>query len=221
MTQELAPLARTLSLPYYDDALPAHDQFHAKRVRDVALRLADTGDRPVDREVLAAAAWLHDIGRPRERSGEIDDHDEWATAEAERLLTAKSVSTDRIEAIKHCLRTHSIRSSSPEPETLEAKLLFDADKLDAAGARGLVRLACIVGERSGRMGEKYAIIDDASGAGLPASETPDIALLREWAQERLDMLYTAPGQRLGRTRREFMDDFFTQFAAETGVTGER
>ncbi|GCF15518.1 hypothetical protein Harman_34530 [Haloarcula mannanilytica] len=113
MTQELVPLARTLSLPYYENALPAHDQFHAKRVRDVALRLADTCDRPVDRGVLAAAAWLHDIGRPRERSGEIDDHDEWATAEAAGLLTAESVPTDRIEAIKHCIRTHSIRSSSP------------------------------------------------------------------------------------------------------------
>jgi len=221
MTQELGSLARTLALPYYEDALPAHDQFHAKRVRDVAHRLGNRCGETVDRAVLAAAAWLHDIGRPRERSGEIDDHDEWATAEAARLLTAESVSNDRIEAIKHCIRTHSIRSSSPEPETLEAKLLFDADKLDAAGARGLVRLACIVGERSGRMGEKYAVIDDASGAELPSSDAPDIALLREWAQERLDMLYTAPGQRLGRTRREFMDDFFTQFAAETRITGER
>ncbi|GCF15517.1 hypothetical protein Harman_34520 [Haloarcula mannanilytica] len=82
-------------------------------------------------------------------------------------------------------------------------------------------MACIVGERSGRTGEKYAIIDDAAGAELPSSDVPDIELLREWARERLDRLYTPPGQRLGRTRREFMDDFFTQFAAETGVTGDR
>ncbi|KOX91804.1 metal-dependent phosphohydrolase [Haloarcula rubripromontorii] len=221
MTQELGPLARTLSVPYYEDALPAHDQFHAKRVRDIALRLAGDCDGSVDRDVLAASAWLHDIGRPRERAGAIDDHDEWATAEAAQLLTAEGVESDRISRLKHCIRAHSIRASSPEPETLEAKLLFDADKLDAAGARGLIRLACIVGERSGRTDEKYAVIDDASATDLETSDYPDIGLLRNWAQERVDMLYTHPGRRLGRRRREFMDEFFTQFAGEIGVTGER
>ncbi|MFU1781391.1 HD domain-containing protein [Haloarcula japonica] len=220
MTQELGPLARTLSLPYYEDALPAHDQFHAKRVRDVALRLAGHCDGSVDRDVLAASAWLHDIGRPLERTGEIDDHDEWATAEAAQLLAAEGVEPDRVDRIKHCIRAHSIRTSSPEPKTLEAKLLFDADKLDAAGARGLVRLACIVGERSGRTGEKYAVIDDTSATVLEPSESPDIELLQDWAQERLDTLYTQPGRHLGRTRQEFMDEFFTRFAGETGVTGE-
>ncbi|KAA9406906.1 HD domain-containing protein [Haloarcula sp. CBA1131] len=220
MTLELGPLTRTLSVPYYEDALPAHDQFHAKRVRDVALRLAGHCDGSVDRDVLAASAWLHDIGRPRERAGEIDDHDEWATAEAAQLLAAEDVKPDRIDRVKHCIRAHSIRASSPEPRTLEAKLLFDADKLDAAGARGLVRLACIVGERSGRTGKKYAVIDDTSDTDLESSDHPDITLLREWARERLDMLYTHPGRRLGRTRREFMDEFFTRFDGEIGGTRE-
>ncbi|AAV46140.1 metal-dependent phosphohydrolase [Haloarcula marismortui ATCC 43049] len=220
MTQELGPLARTLSMPYYDDALPAHDQFHAKRVRDIALRLAGDCNGSVDRDVLAASAWLHDIGRPRERAGEIDDHDDWATAEAAQLLAAEGVKPDRIGRIKHCIQAHSIRTSSPEPRTLEAKLLFDADKLDAAGARGLVRLACIVGERSGRTGEKYAVIDDTSATDLGTSNSPDIELLRDWAQERLDTLYTQPGRRLGQTRREFMDEFFTHFAGEIGASGE-
>lgn len=159
MGQELGPLSRKLSLPYYEDALPAHDSYHAKRVRDVSLQLATKLGNGVDRNVLSAAAWLHDIGRPLERSGAIDDHDEWAAAETEELLESEGVTGDRIDAIKHCIRAHSIRSSSPEPETPEAKLLFDADKLDATGAVGIVRLACIVGERSGRAGEPYAVID--------------------------------------------------------------
>ena len=88
------------------------------------------------------AAWFHDIGRPLERVGEIDNHDDWAANEATSLLADEAVTTDRITAIEHCLRAHSIRANSPEPETIEAKLLFDADKLDATGAVGLVRLAC-------------------------------------------------------------------------------
>ncbi|RYJ08440.1 HD domain-containing protein [Halogeometricum borinquense] len=221
MPQELGPLARELSLSYYEDALPAHDRFHANRVRDVAIRLANECENNVDRDVLSAAAWLHDIGRPRERVGKIDNHDEWGTAEAAALLADEGVPTDHIAAIKHCIRTHSIRSSSPEPETIEAKLLFDADKLDAAGARGLIRMACIVGERSGRAGEKYAVIDDSTASGMASPDSPDVSLLREWAEERLDRLYTSPGRRLGESRRRFMDEFFTQFTGEIGVAGEK
>lgn len=221
MAQELGPLARELSLPYYEDALPAHDRFHANRVRNLSLRLADECRRTVDRDVLSAAAWLHDIGRPRERSGEIENHDEWAAGEAEDLLATEAVTPDQIDAVKHCIRTHSIRSSSPEPETPEAQLLFDADKLEATGARGIVRLACIVGERSGRAGEKYAVIDDSSAFGTAPSDRPDITLLRNWARERLDMLYTSPGRRLGKSRWSFMDEFFAQFDSEIGGGGER
>lgn len=75
MPSGVGPLARELSVPYYADAFPAHDIFHAKRVRDVSLRLADQHPDSVDRDVLAAAAWLHDIGRPLERVGEIENHD--------------------------------------------------------------------------------------------------------------------------------------------------
>jgi uncharacterized protein len=220
MPAGLGPLARELSRPYYTDALPAHDIFHAKRVRDVSLRLADRHSRSVDRDVLAAAAWFHDIGRPLERVGDIDDHDDWAASEAARLLGPEDVDTDRVAALEHCLRAHSIRTSSPEPASLEAALLFDADKLDAAGAVGIVRLACLVGERSGRSGTQYAVLDDASTLGGEPPEVPDLDLIREWTRERLDSLYTDPGRRLGASRWAFMERFFDQFARETGAGSE-
>jgi uncharacterized protein len=175
----------------------------------------------VDRDVLSAGAWFHDIGRPLERSGEIDDHDEWATKEAEELLKAEEVPPDRIKPIKHCIRAHSIRSSSPNPETLEAELLFDADKLDATGAVGITRMACIIGERSGRADEQYAVIDDLSIPRVATSDLQDVSLLREWAKERLEKLYTTPAHRLGRSRWKFMEEFFKQFTSEIGVEGER
>jgi uncharacterized protein len=221
MTQEVGSRARELSLPYYDDALPAHDQFHAKRVRDLALRLANESEQTVERDVLEAAAWLHDIGRPPERVGEIEHQGEWGARKAATLLESESVPVDQREAIQHCIRTHSIRASSPEPVTIEAKLLFDADKLEAAGARGLIRLACIVGERSGRAGEQYAIIDDTSVSEMASAKLPDITLLEEWTRERLDRLYTQPGRRLGESRWQFIEEFFTQFEREIGVDGAR
>jgi len=183
-------------------------------VRDLSLRLADQHPESVDRDVLAAATWFHDIGRPLERVGRIEDHDEWAANEVTTLLQAEDVATDRISAIEHCLRAHSIRASSPEPATVEARLLFDADKLDATGAVGLVRLACIVGERSGRTGNQYAIIDDASTLDGDSPDVPDIGLLREWARERIDALYTDPGRRLGEARWDAMENFLDQFTRE-------
>ena len=220
MPQELGPLARRLSVPYYEAALPAHDIFHANRVRTLGIRLADDLDSSVDRDVLSAATWFHDIGRPLERTGEIADHDEWATAEAADLLRTESVDAGRIEAVQHCIRSHSIRTSSPKPETPAAKLLFDADKLDAIGAVGLVRLACIVGERSGRAGEAYTVLDESSIPEVDTSDRPDVSLLQEWAAERLDRLYTGPGRRLGASRWDFLERFFEQFYGELGVDGE-
>jgi uncharacterized protein len=220
MSNDLGPLARTLAKPYYERALPAHDRFHANRVRDLAIQLANECEQPVDRDVLSAAAWLHDIGRPLERVGDIDDHDSWAASEVEDLLESEGVGAERIEAIQDCIRSHSIRASSPAPETIEAKLLFDADKLDAVGARGIVRLACIVGERSGRTGERFAVIEDESRTAMEPSDLPDVSVLQKWAAERLETLYTDAGRRLGESRMSFMDTFFQQFTGEIGGNGE-
>lgn len=216
---ELGSLARTLAVPYYDDALPAHDEFHANRVRDVALRLAADVDQYVETGVLAAAAWLHDIGRPRERTDDIDDHAMWATREAGELLAAEEVPEADIEAIQHCIRTHSIRASSPNAETIEAKLLFDADKLDATGAVGVTRLACIIGERSGRSDERHAVIDDFTANRAVTADQDDVSVLRKWADERLEALHTEPAQELGASRSEYMDEFLARFHDEIGAEG--
>lgn len=221
MSPDLSSRARALALPYYEDALPAHDEFHANRVRDLALRLAADVDSPVDEDLLAAAAWLHDIGRPLERTGEIDDHGRWAAREVADLLGREGVGEERRTAVQHCLRTHSIRSSSPDPESIEAKLLFDADKLDAVGAVGIVCLAGIVGERSGRSGKQYAVLDDATATRKVTTDQRDVSILREWASERLDTLHTEPARRLGAARWEYMSDFFERFADEIGPEATR
>lgn len=58
------------------------------------------------------------------------------------------------------------------------------------------------------------MIDDTATLDNESSELPDLELVREWARERLDALYTEPGQRLGESRWEFMQQFFDQFSRE-------
>ena len=122
---------------------PSHDFEHVKRVVELCelIRRKEGGDP----EILRAASWLHDIGRrAEERSGE--DHAEVSAEIAEDLLPRVGFPSDKLEEVTHTIRAHRF-SSGPEPRTLEAKILQDADNLDALGAVGIARCFCVVGER--------------------------------------------------------------------------
>ena len=218
MPEDLDSVARTLSLPYYDNALPAHDQLHAKRVSGVANQLANEIDETIDRRILSAAAWLHDIGRPYETIGEIEDHVQWGANEARDLLKDEGIPTEKIDAIHHCIEAHGVRSSSPDPNTLEAQLLFDADKLDAIGAVGILRMASILGERSAQSSDNIGTITNSEVTDGDTDGGLDVSSMRARAKRRLNVLYTEPGHRLGNSRWEFFEEFISQFNTEIGLS---
>ncbi|SDG41713.1 hypothetical protein SAMN05216218_1364 [Halorientalis regularis] len=68
---------------------------HATRVRAVAYQVATQHPATVDQELLAAAAWCHDIGRSRERGGKVNDPGDLAVSNAIRLLNAKDVPAEQ------------------------------------------------------------------------------------------------------------------------------
>jgi len=115
----------------------AHDKEHIYRVLYNALEIAKS-ERNVDYDVLMASCLLHDISR-----GEQFDNPEicHATAGGEKafhFLTRNGFSIDFAEKVKHCIQTHRFRKNN-EPQSTEAKILFDADKLDVTGAIGIAR----------------------------------------------------------------------------------
>lgn len=57
---------------------------------------------------------------------------------AERFLLENGFPPEYTRQVGRCVRTHRFRSFG-QPEAIEEKILFDADKLDAAGATGIVR----------------------------------------------------------------------------------
>ncbi len=136
---------RSIARSYFDDRVsPAHDWHHVERVASLARRLAaDRSD--VDEGVLEFAVLLHDIGRPKEDDGEIDDHAAWGAREARRILEEFAIDDERIDAVCHCVRAHRY-SNDVEPTTPEARLLSDADSLDALGAVGVARAFSYGGE---------------------------------------------------------------------------
>ena len=90
--------------------------------------------------VIKIAALLHDVGRYLKKDDLVKNHAEISAEIAENFIMKNNfnIAIKYVENILHCIRAHSF-SNELEPETLEAKILSDADKLDALGAIGLYR----------------------------------------------------------------------------------
>lgn len=119
---------------YGEDSV--HGWEHALRVEGLAARIAE--DEPgADEGVVGLGAVLHDIGRKKEKEGEIQDHAVWGGKETRRLLTRYGYD-EVIDEVTHCVEAHRY-STEPEPRTTEACVVADADDLDAVGAVGIAR----------------------------------------------------------------------------------
>jgi uncharacterized protein len=121
---------------WYQDSDPVHDFHHVMRVYHMAEVLAEK--EGADIEIVRAAALLHDA---ESASGDTDiriDHHEAAAIFAGKVLAEEGWEEDRIKAVQYCILTHRFRDNR-QPKTIEAKVLFDADKLDAIGAIGAAR----------------------------------------------------------------------------------
>ncbi|PIU68183.1 hypothetical protein COS81_04905 [candidate division WWE3 bacterium CG06_land_8_20_14_3_00_42_16] len=120
-------------------------------IYNMCLHLAKD-ESEVDLDILKTSALLHDIARAKEDkddSGNID-HAILGAEMAENILKDFGYSNDKIEAVKHCIITHRFRSGN-EPKIKEAKILFDADKLDVIGSIGIARSFMIAGQYGEKM----------------------------------------------------------------------
>ena len=115
------------------------------RVYNLCVKLAE-GLPDVDFEVLEFAALLHDIGGQKEiqdKTGKTD-HALVGAEMAAPILKEFGFSAEKINNIQDCIISHRYKTEN-QHETIEAKILFDADKLDAIGAIGVARAFVWVG----------------------------------------------------------------------------
>ena len=116
----------------------AHGFPHVVRVRRLAWDIVGGEGLEVDKEVLDLAVFLHDVGR---RLGE--PHALYSAYVAEGFLARNGLKTDKIELVLNAILYHSYsfsRSRGIKPFSVEAKVLSDADKLDALGVVGFLRV---------------------------------------------------------------------------------
>ena len=127
----------------------SHGFDHVERVLALALRLgAESG---ADARVLALAALLHDVGRAEEdRSGGAICHAAAGAALAREILRRHGADAALVRRVAECVRRHRYRGAA-RPASREAKLLYDADKLDSLGAVGVGRAFLFAGEVGARL----------------------------------------------------------------------
>ncbi len=110
-----------------------HDKEHVYRVLNFSLYIAEN-EQNVDYDVLIAAALLHDIGR----DGLKKKHNVVGAEMAKEFLRKTDFPTEKIDSVYHAVLYHSNHCYGKQ-HTLEAKILYDADKLDAVGVMGIAR----------------------------------------------------------------------------------
>jgi uncharacterized protein len=116
-----------------------HGFDHVERVFRLSISIGEKLN--ADMKILKIAVLLHDIGRIQEKEDiKKRNHAEISAELAKNFLDSKryNLTQNEIDKITHCIQAHSY-SNELAPETLEAKILSDADKLDALGAIGLYR----------------------------------------------------------------------------------
>ena len=169
---------------FVQDALSAsgsHGFDHVMRVT----RLCELIGRSeqADMDILVPAALLHDIARPHEEK-DGTPHEEEGAKIAGKFLISVGYDPALIVPITNAIRTHRYRSDN-KPENLEAKILADADKLDAMGATGIARTFMQAGERGGAMQDSLDHIHDKL---LKLNTHLHTDTAREIGRERHDIL---------------------------------
>lgn len=201
----------------------SHDFEHTMRVYGLAQRIAATIEG-VDLEVLGLATLLHDIARVLEdtdKTGSVD-HAILGAEMASEILKTLDFPEEVINKVIHCIQTHRFRGNKL-PESIEAKILSDADKLDAIGAIGVGRAFMIAGEYGEPLyktfdHEQYSTNILNNGRIKEFKEhSPNIEF--EMKLKYIpDRLYTEEAKRIAKERVEFMEDFFERLEKE--IKGE-
>ncbi|MCD1294708.1 metal-dependent phosphohydrolase [Methanocella sp. CWC-04] len=183
---------------------PSHDFSHVERVYRLAERIAT--EEGADLFIVRMAALLHDIGRAEEKRAncrEEDIHDELSVKLSKPFLDDLGLDDMTKDAIIHAIATHRHRRGG-SPQTLEARCLFDADKLDSLGAVGIARSYLWLGEHGRSVyypDEEWIHID-------PKNNSPEIdSTQREWhikLRHLKDKMYTDTGKAIAVERHERM-----------------
>ena len=195
----------------------AHDKEHIYRVLYAALDIAQS-EPAADADILIAACLLHDIGRAEQFENPALCHAQVGAEKAKRFLLENGFDEAFASAVSHCISAHRFRGDNP-PQSLEAKILFDADKLDATGTLGIART---LQYKSSFSEPLYSL--DENGFVLDGSADEAPSFFQEY-KFKLEKLYsrflTERGRQLALERQAAAVDFYNAMLSETKPAYEK
>ncbi|ASJ95164.1 MULTISPECIES: HD domain-containing protein [Shewanella] len=186
----------------------AHDLQHVARVVKTAKRLC--ASESACAEVVVPAAWLHDCVALAKDDPQRHLCSTLAADKAIAFLTEVGYPEQYLAAIHHAILAHSY-SAGIAPETLEAKIVQDADRLDALGAIGVVR--CLqVGTSLGRA--LYHSQDPFCHSRVVDDSRYTLDHFKQKLFTLADTMQTASAKEEAERRTRVMQDFLAQLAEE-------
>ena len=194
----------------------AHDKDHVYRVIYVALDIARF-EKAVDYDVLLCSCLLHDIGREEQFRDPSLCHAEVGSEKAYRYLLSNGFSQVFAEKVRDCIRTHRFRTGQ-RPESIEAKILFDADKADVTGTLGIARTLLYKGQVDEPL---YTV--GANGKVSDGAEDEAVSFFQEY-KYKLEVIdtkfYTDRGRQIARERQASARAFYTSMVREVSAVYE-
>lgn len=165
---------------------------HVQAVVRLAIRLAEqTG---ADREIVEAAAWLHDI----RKRGKDDDHARDGAIAAHQILSGTDFPPEKVDAVADAIAKHVGLFTDEPVEPLEAAILWDADKLSKLGATAVLHF--IGHEIAGGRGATQPLIENLS--------------YQPWQSKAVRSFHTLAARVAGQARMEIYRAFWEQVSQE-------
>ena len=192
----------------------AHDKEHIYRVLYTALEIAQS-EKDVDFDILIAACLLHDIGRKEQFENPKLCHAEVGAKKAYAFLVENGFSEGFAKVVSDCISAHRFRGNNP-PKTIEAKILFDSDKIDVAGAMGVARTLYY----NSSLGEPLYNLDEKRNV-LKGEDDSGVSFFQEY-KFKLEKIYsklqTEKGKEIAESRRKAAEVFYNNLLSEVEQT---
>jgi uncharacterized protein len=205
---------------YYPEDDWAHGRGHIERVVGTALEIGT--QEGADLDVIEFAAILHDVFENKETHSNIEGfrHEIEGAKEARKILKQLGVADKTVDAVCHCIESHRKRTIT-EPQTIEAKCLFDADKLDCIGAIGVIRCAFVSFDHRQEFYREEKDIELYRRNNIrPDGTIIDFSKHSSNLEYELSLrhvarrMHTETGKKLARQRTDYMDEFFKKLGSE-------
>ncbi len=193
------------------DADPAHDLSHVKRVVQNTMRLTQTENGRA--EVTVPAAWLHDCVSVKKDSPMRKQASRLAAGEAVKFLESLDYPAGLLPQVHHAIEAHSFSANIPT-RSLEARIVQDADRLEALGAIGITR--CFL--TGGSMGTPlYSAVDPFATRRVADDSRYTLDHFYCKLFKLADTMKTDAGRAEAIRRTEYMRSFLQQLGQEIGV----